>query len=260
MAVKCPAGFDKEYLRDRVKETYNQVALNPEGDFHFHRGIDFACEYLKYDRKEMEALPIECTARFAGVGNPHRIGPVNKGETVLDHACGAGMDLILAAKKVGDTGKAIGIDMAPGMRENAKIAVQKAGLNNVEIKEGVYEELPVEDESVDVVISNGVINLAPDKEVVFKEVYRVLRPGGRFYLSDVVVQRELTLEARSNEDLWAACIGGALPEQELLEITTSLGFQNGKILERFDCFKNTSAEVKLSEDLYVMGVNYFASK
>jgi arsenite methyltransferase len=260
MAIKCPSGFDKNYLREKVKETYDQVAENPDGDFHFHRGIEFACQYLNYDRKELEALPVESTSRFAGVGNPHRIGPINKGETVLDHACGAGMDLILAAIKVGDSGKAIGIDMTPGMRENAAISVKKMGLNNVEIKEGFYEELPIDDEKVDIVISNGVVNLAPDKEIVFKEIYRILKPGGRLYLSDVVVQRELTLEARSNEDLWAACVGGALPEYELIDITASIGFNNGKITERFDCFKNTSAEVKVSKDLYVMGVNFFASK
>ena len=261
MAIKCPAGFDTKYLRDKVRETYDQVAQQPDGDFHFHRGLDYACEYLKYDRKELENLPEECTSRYAGVGNPHRIGPINDGETVLDHACGAGMDLLIAAKKVGKTGKAIGVDMTPGMREYAILATEKAGLSNiVEIIDGIYEELPVEDESIDVIISNGVVNLAPDKEKVFKEIYRVLKPDGRLYLSDVVVQRELTLEARSNEDIWAACIGGALPEPELLEITESFGFKGGKIVERFDCFKNTSAEVKVSKDLYVMGVNFYAKK
>lgn len=261
MAIKCPSGFDVKYLREQVHETYDRVAREPEGDFHFHRGPEYASEYLKYNKEELDELPEESTARFAGVANPHRIGVIEPGQTVLDHACGAGMDLLLAAKKVGPTGKAIGVDMTAGMRENARSAAEKAGLSDiVDIREGLYEELPVEDESVDVVISNGVINLAPDKEKVFKEIYRVLKPGGRLFLADVVVQRELTLEARSNPDIWAACIGGALPEPELKEITQAVGLADGEIQERFDCFKNTSAEVKVSKDLYVQGVNFFARK
>lgn len=258
MAIKCPAGFDVNYLRDQVRAIYDRVAREPDGDFHFHRGADYACEYLKYDRNGLQTLPEECKARFAGVGNPHKIGPINEGETVLDHACGAGMDLLIAARKVGTRGKAIGVDMTLAMREIATASAEKAGLSKiVDIREGLFEDLPVDDESVDVVISNGVVNLSPDKTKVFEEIYRVLKPGGRLYLADVVVQRELTLEARSNPDLWAACIGGALPETELLEVTASIGFKDGKIVDRFDCFKNTSAEKHVSEDLYVQGVNFF---
>lgn len=261
MAIKCPAGFDVNYLRDQVRAIYDRVAREPDGDFHFHRGADYACEYLKYDRNGLQTLPEECKARFAGVGNPHKIGPINEGETVLDHACGAGMDLLIAARKVGTRGKAIGVDMTLAMREIATASAEKAGLSKiVDIREGLFEDLPVDDESVDVVISNGVVNLSPDKTKVFEEIYRVLKPGGRLYLADVVVQRELTLEARSNPDLWAACIGGALPETELLEVTASIGFKDGKIVDRFDCFKNTSAEKHVSEDLYVQGVNFFAKK
>ncbi|HWP93179.1 MAG TPA: methyltransferase domain-containing protein [Thermodesulfobacteriota bacterium] len=261
MAVKCPVGFDVIRLRELVHETYDRVAHEPQGDFHFHRGLDYAVEFLNYDRKELESLPVECTARFAGVGNPHRIGRIQPGETVLDHACGAGMDLLLAAKKVGPNGKAIGVDMTKAMRDYAKASAEKAGLSHiVDIREGFMEELPVEDESVDVVISNGVVNLSPDKEKVFKEIVRVLKPGGRLFLADVVVQRELKLDARSSPELWAACIGGSLPEPELFEISSAVGLSDGKILERFDCFKNTSAEVKVSKDLYVQAVNFFARK
>ena len=261
MAIKCPTGFDVKYLREQVHNTYDRVAREPEGDFHFHRGPKYANTYLKYNKEELDQLPEESTARFAGVANPHLIGEIKPGQTVLDHACGAGMDLLIAAKKVGPNGKAIGVDMTGAMREMAKTAAEKAGLSHiVDIREGLFEELPVEDESVDVVISNGVINLAPDKEKVFKEIYRVLKPGGRLFLGDVVVQRELTLEARSNPDIWAACIGGALPEPELLEISAAVGLVDGEIRERFDCFNNTSAEVKVSKDLYVQGVNFFARK
>ncbi len=261
MAATCPIGFDVEELRAQVRATYDQVAREPNGEFHFHRGPDYATEYLLYDRAELASLPDECTARFAGVGNPHRIGSIERGETVLDHACGAGVDLLLAAQKVGPKGRAIGVDMTPAMRECATEFARQAGLADiVEVREGVFEDLPVEDESVDVVISNGVVNLAPDKNQVFQEIYRVLKPGGRLFLADVVVQRELTLEARSNPDLWAACIGGALPEPELLELTAAAGFLDGRIVERFDCFRNTSAEDKVSKDLHVAGVNFFAGK
>ena len=261
MAIRCPIGFDTEYLKDRVYETYDRVAREPGGEFHFHRGVDYACEYLQYDRDELNALPMVSTARFAGVANPHRIGRMESGQTVLDHACGAGMDLLLAAKRVGAGGKAIGVDMTRAMRECAQEGAREAGLTDVvEIKEGVFEDLPVGDCSVDVVISNGVVNLAPDKEIVFKEIYRVLKPGGRLFLGDVVVQRELKLDSRSNPDLWAACIAGALTEQELPEIARSAGFSDCEVMERFDCFRNTTAEIKVSKDLYVQGLNFFARK
>jgi arsenite methyltransferase len=147
------------------------------------------------------------------------------------------------------------------MRKCAQDAARLAGLSDiVEIREGLYENLPVTDESIDVVISNGVINLSPDKHQVFDEIYRVLKPGGQLFLADVIVQRELTLEARSNPDIWAACIGGALVEHELSQIAIDTGFEDGRIVERFNCFMGTSAEYKVSKDLFVHGVNFFARK
>jgi ubiquinone/menaquinone biosynthesis C-methylase UbiE len=160
---------------------------------------------LRYNRDELAAIPAECTASFSGVGNPHRIGAVEPGETILDIGCGAGMDLLLAAKRTGAMGRAIGVDMTPAMIERAKAAALKTGLwKTVEIRRGIAEELPIETDTIDVVISNGVLNLSADKVRAFSEVFRVLRPGGRFYLADVVVQRELSLGARSDVDLWAA--------------------------------------------------------
>lgn len=160
---------------------------------------------LRYDPEELATIPSECTASFAGVGNPHRIGPIEPGETVLDIGCGAGMDLLLVARRAGPSGKAIGVDMTPSMLELAKRGALKAGLwENTEVRRGTAEELPMASESVDVVISNGVLNLSPDKDRAFREIYRVLRPGGRLYLADVVIQRELSLATRSDVDLWAA--------------------------------------------------------
>jgi arsenite methyltransferase len=160
---------------------------------------------LRYDPEELATIPSECTASFTGVGNPQRIGPIGPGETVLDIGCGAGMDLMLTARRVGPSGKAIGVDMTPAMLELAKRCALKAGLwEKIEVRRGMAEELPVESESVDIVISNGVLNLSPAKDRAFGEVYRVLRPGGRLYLADVLVQRELSLAARSDVDFWAA--------------------------------------------------------
>ncbi len=205
MALTCPIGFDVNELQKQVRATYDRVVREPDGEFHFHHGLQYACEMLGYDRQELETLPEECTARFAGVGNPHRIGSIESGETVLDIGCGAGMDLLLAARRTGPQGKAIGVDMTPAMRERAKAPAIKAGVwKSVDLRAGTAEKLPVEDASVNVIISNGVINLSPDKRLAFQEIFRVLRPGGRLYLADVVVQRELTLAARSDVDLWAA--------------------------------------------------------
>jgi arsenite methyltransferase len=124
----------------------------------------------------------------------------------------------------------------------------------------VFEQLPVDDESVDVVLSNGVVNLSPDKAQALREIHRVLRPGGRLYLADVVVRRELKYEVRNNPELWAACIGGALPEPELTTLALEVGLRDPRIVERFDCFGDTSAEAKVALDLDVHAVNFFARK
>jgi arsenite methyltransferase len=261
MATTAPTGFDVARLRDAIRVTYESVARDPNGVFHFHRGRDYAIERLGYDRAELDALPPEATARFAGVGNPLQVGPIAPGETVLDHACGAGMDLLLAARRVGSSGRAIGVDITAGMRQVAERAAAQAGLDQrVTIRAGSYDDLPVLSSSVDVVISNGVVNLAPDKRAVFSEVWRVLRPGGRLYLADVVVARELKLETRLQPELWAACIAGALPETELLSLARELGFVDVQPLAHFECFAGTSAEHKVSHDLHVRAVSVFARK
>jgi ubiquinone/menaquinone biosynthesis C-methylase UbiE len=268
MALIAPENFDTESLREQVRAEYDRVARQPHGKFHFHRGAEYASTFLGYDAAELATLPEESTARFAGVGNPLRIGdtapgagPLKPGETVLDHACGAGMDLLLAARRVGQTGRAIGVDMTPAMRACASAAADLAGLGAiVDIREGLYENLPVESASVDVVISNGVVNLAPDKSRVFGEIARVLKPGGRLFLADVVVQRELSLKARSNPSLWAACVGGALTENELHQLAAQVGLVDSRVVQRFNCFMGTTAEQKVAKDLFIHGINFYARK
>lgn len=202
MAIACPVDLDTWKLRAEIQSIYARVAHDPSGEFHFHRGPDYAAERLGYDRAELARLPAESTASFAGVANPHRMGPLASAETVADVGCGAGMDLLLAARAVGPRGRAIGVDMTEAMAERARDAACAAQLENVEVRLGDAMSLPLEDASVDVVISNGVLNLTPDKSVAYGEVFRVLRPGGRFLYADIIVGHELSESARRDIDLW----------------------------------------------------------
>jgi ubiquinone/menaquinone biosynthesis C-methylase UbiE len=268
MAYTSPQLFDANSLREQVRATYDRVAREPRGDFHFNRGAEYAETVLGYDGAELAALPEEATARFAGVGNPILIGDsdpslgaIRAGQIVLDHACGAGMDVLLAARRVGPSGRVIGVDMTPAMRDCAMAAAELAGVAPyVDIIAGVYEDLPVDDASVDVVISNGVVNLAPDKPRVFAEILRVLKPGGYLFLADVVVQQELSLASRRNPTLWAACVGGALVEGELEQLAAQTGLQNARVVRRFNAFYGTSAEEKVAKRLFVHAVNFIARK
>jgi SAM-dependent methyltransferase len=240
---------------------YARVAAAPGDGFHFHTGCDYAVELLHYDRGELEALPAIATARFAGVGNPHRVGPIPAGAVVLDHACGAGTDLLLAARRVGPEGRAVGVDLTTAMLECAAQAAEQAGLAEVvDLRPGVFEDLPVADASVDIVLSNGVLNLAPDKPRVMREIERVLRPGGRLYLADVVVERELASAVRNDPDLWAACVGGAVTEPELVELAAAAGLGEARIVERFDCFHRTRLQTKFGRELRVRAATLFARK
>ena len=202
MAVACPVDLDTQVLRSEVSKVYSRVATDPDGDLHFHRGSAYAVDFLGYDPAELAVLPRECTASFAGVANPHMIAPIVRGETVLDIGCGAGTDLLLAARRVGPGGHAIGIDMTETMRDRARGSAVAAGLTNIEVHRADATSLPLPDASVDVIISNGVLNLVPEKEKAFSEIRRVLRPGGRLQLADIVLDAELGEDVRRNIDLW----------------------------------------------------------
>jgi len=202
MAIACPLDLDTRKLRDEIQSIYSQVARGPSGDFHFHRGPAYAASLLGYDAALLATLPEQSTASFAGVANPHRMGPLPEGAVVVDIGCGAGMDLLLAARSVGPRGRAIGIDMTEAMAEKARGAARAAGFDNVEVRLGDAMSLPLEAASADVVISNGVLNLTPDKSVAYGEVFRVLRPGGRFLYGDIVVASELSEKARRDVELW----------------------------------------------------------
>ena len=202
MSIVCPVDLNTGVLRAEISKIYGRVAEDPDGDFHFHRGPAYAAEFLGYDAAELTTLPMDCTASFAGIANPIAIGPVHLGETVLDIGSGAGMDLLLLAKRVGPTGHAIGVDMTDLMVERARQSAEATGLAQVEVRKGDATALPVADTSIDVVSSNGVLNLVPEKERAFAEILRVLKPGGRLHLADIALDVELPEDARRNIDLW----------------------------------------------------------
>lgn len=202
MAVVCPLTLDREKLKSEVRAVYARVAENPEGDFHFHRGPAYAARLLGYDAAELDDLPAMTTASFAGIGNPFLMDGLAPGAEVVDIGSGAGMDCLLAARRTGPAGSVVGIDMTDAMLARARAGAAEAGLGHVRFEKADMTALPLRSESVDVVISNGVINLAPDKEAVFNELYRVVRPGGRLQFADIVVGVELSEGIRSDIDLW----------------------------------------------------------
>ena len=202
MSLTCPVDLDTLMLRREISAMYARVATAPEGEFHFHRGAAYASDMLGYDLRELERLPAGVTARFAGVGNPHAVAPLATGATVVDIGCGGGMDLLLAALHVGPAGRAIGVDMTAQMREQAAAGAKACGLANVEVRDGDATQLPVDDASVDVVISNGVLNLVPLKDRAIAEMARVVKPGGRVQIADIVIGEELPDSALCDIDLW----------------------------------------------------------
>jgi arsenite methyltransferase len=201
MAVEVE-GLDVGLLRSEIQRTYAAVSDDPDRDFMFPTGRAWAQE-LGYPAELLEGVPETSCESFAGVANPFALGPLNLGEDVLDVGCGAGMDTLIAAQMVGPTGSVTGIDVTPEMAAKARRSVTVMGLETVRIVEGSAEQLPFPDASFDVVISNGVIDLIPDKDAVFSEIVRVLRPGGRIQLADVTVQRPVSEEGKRNIDLWA---------------------------------------------------------
>jgi arsenite methyltransferase len=202
MPLTCPIGLDIARLRDEVQATYERVALAPDGSFHFHRGPHYAATRLGYDATELALLPTEVTASFAGVGNPHAIASMALGASVLDMGCGAGTDLLLAARRVGPGGRAIGVDMTPAMLSVAARGAASCGLDHVDTHLGHATDLPVDAGAVDVVISNGVLNLVPDKPRAIREIWRVLRPSGRVQLADITIGVPLSEAATRDIDLW----------------------------------------------------------
>ena len=204
MALTHPIGFDVDRLRSAVRGMYRELAHDPAANVHFHCGPAYAVERLGYDPDELAQLPSGATEAFAGVGNPFRMGALGPAETVLDVGCGAGTDLLLAARRVGPGGRALGVDMTTAMRDRARQNARAMALRGrIDVRPGLAEDLPVNDESVDVVQSNGVLNLTTDKVRALAEIRRVLRPGGRLHLADVTLDADLHEHERRDPALWA---------------------------------------------------------
>jgi SAM-dependent methyltransferase len=195
------APVDVDVLREEIRKTYTDVSTDADQDFIFPTGRAWA-EELGYPQPELSRIPEATVESFAGVANHWLLGCIEPGSVVLDLGCGAGTDLLIAAQMTGPEGRVIGVDMTPSMLERARASAQQMSLAGVELHESLIESLPVEDGSVDVVISNGVIDLVPDKDAVFDEIDRVLRPGGRLQLADVVIHTEVSEDARARIDLW----------------------------------------------------------
>jgi SAM-dependent methyltransferase len=197
-----PAALDREALREQVSAKYEAVALTPEQGFHFHTGRPLAA-MLGYEAADLDWLPEATVDSFAGTGNPLGGDPLPEGATVLDVGCGAGFDTLLAARQVGPSGRVIAVDMTEAMLERTREGAAAAGISHVDVRHGYAEQLPADDAAVDVVISNGVINLCPDKVAVMREIQRVLRPGGRIQIGDIFVHSEVPQDAKDDIDLWS---------------------------------------------------------
>ena len=193
--------LDLNVLRQAIQEEYNEVASHPHKGFHFHTGRPLA-RMLEYRDEWLEDIPESCIESFAGTGNPFSLGELSSGERIVDVGCGAGIDSLIAAKKVGPNGRVIGVDMTSSMLKKSCRAAEEAELKNVQFREGYAEALPVDDGWADVVISNGVLNLMPDKATALEEMNRVLKPGGRLQIGDILVQKAVPESAKRKIDLW----------------------------------------------------------
>lgn len=230
--------IDRTAVSEAVRDMYTAVAVCPTRPFHFPTGRN-ACLLVGYPEEELDALPGEAVESFAGVGYPFLADAIEEGQTVVDVGSGSGTDLLTAARRVGPNGRAIGIDMNEAMIVKGRLTAETAGLDHVEFVLGDAEELPLPESSADVVTSNGVINLVPDKEAAFREIYRILRPGGQVQIADIVLSKPVSSASKANPDLWAECIVGAETEEAYLEMIRAAGFRDLTVIDRHDYFSNS---------------------
>ncbi len=232
--------------KDFVKKRYASIAQSEGCSCSSCGGGGDVLEIGKmigYSEEDLKNVP-EASNMGLGCGNPVALASIKKGETVLDLGSGGGIDVFLAAKKVGAKGRVIGVDMTEAMIKRATSNMTKYGYKNVEFKLGEIEKLPVEDEIVDVIISNCVVNLSPDKDQVFREAHRVLKHGGRLMVSDIVTEGELPEKVRKSFDAWASCVGGALEKQQYLDSIKKAGFEDIRIVSESTYDMDVSDELK----------------
>ena len=208
-----------------IIDLYTDLANNPEKDFGWDKGINNAKNH-HYKDEWLQAIPQQVWQYCAAVGNPFELGAFNKGDSVLDIGCGAGIDLCVASLLVGETGMVSGIDITPAMVELANDNAKASGLNNVQAFEAPFENLPIKDESINIVISNGAINLASAKEKVFAEIYRILSTGGALYFADMIKNKSNSKPSSCSGESWADCVAGTLHGDELINLIKKVGFTN----------------------------------
>ncbi len=232
---------DPDALRADVREKYRDVALHPDGQFHFHTGRPLAAR-LGYPSGLVDSLPDRAVESFAGVGNPFSVRWPQDGERLVDLGSGGGFDCFVAGQAVGAAGRVIGVDMTPEMLAKSRASAEALEASNVEFREGLLEQLPVEDGWADVVTSNGVINLCADKGAVFAEGYRVLRPGGVLQFADIANGRPVPEAAVCEIDLWTGCIAGGLPVDDWCAAMAGAGFTDVSVGFAVDAFGGSAGE------------------
>lgn len=251
--------LDTEDLEARVKEMYREVAEQPDKEFHFETGRALA-ERLGYQPSDLDQIPASAIDSFAGVGYFFDLANIAPGERIVDLGSGSGMDVFVAALKTTDGGEVIGIDMTDQQLNKAQRLRDEGGFDNVEFKKSYIEHLPIEDSSVDVVISNGVINLSPDKQQVFKEAGRVLKPGGRLAIADIVTAEQLPEGVTCDSSLWAACIGGAMQRDDYRQAVVAGGLEIQTFREQPE-YRFISDQAQGATDKYgVKAVSILATK
>lgn len=243
-----PPAFDLnlDELRAAIRAEYAAVAAEPDRGFHFHTGYRLAA-ILGYPQEWIEAVPPGAIVSMAGTGNPFQLGEIRPGERVVDCGSGAGTDALIAARLVGPTGRVIGVDMTPEMIAKARANALVAGLSNVEFREGLLEALPVETGWADVVISNGVLNLVPDKAAALAEMHRVLRPGGRLQAADIVLDRSVSARSKQDVSLWTGCIAGGLLEGEIRALLAGAAFVDVELVRGGDVFSGAPQHSNAAE-------------
>lgn len=232
-------GDKKESIFKAVSEMYSDVARHPGRQFHFPTGRP-ACLFVGYPKGQLDTIPETAVESFAGVGYPFAVGAIQQGDRVLDIGSGSGTDVLIASTLVGSFGQVYGLDMTDAMLSKARANAEKMRTSHVEFLKGNAETIPLPDASVDSVTSNGVLNLVPDKPRAFSEIFRVLRPGGRIQIADIVLGNPIKAESRNDPQLWAECIVGAVQEDDYLALFDATGFKNVTVIGTLDYFSKSS--------------------
>jgi arsenite methyltransferase len=250
--------LNMDELRASIRGEYSVVANDPGRGFHFHTGRTLA-KILGYRDEWIDALPIGAVESMAGTGNPFSLGELEPGEHVVDCGSGAGTDSLIAARMVGPAGHVIGVDMTPEMLAKARHNAITAELTNVEFREGYLEALPVPDDWADVVISNGVLNLVPNKDAALAEMYRTLKVNGRLQIADIALQKPVPEDAQSDVTLWTGCIAGGLLKAILAKKVQDAGFKDVEVIWGEDVFSGAPQHSDAAE-FGTLGVTIFARK